>query len=410
MSDIIKKLQKALFTIIIFLGCYFLLTVFNVSAKDSGFLMPQGLIKGIRTVVSKEIVSAYFPGFSFAMGERAKILKGDICIMEKLATSQFPTVSYIKEIPNCEIDESSFEYYDIIVRKEGTDENSMEDIEAKVQEVVPETPEVSGEINNADKPPENKETVKIPMDKITDFDYLISHFYTVDKTTTINRNEINIEELLNKNMTLTTGNDKPQILIYHTHSQEGYVDSTPGDDNTSIMRVGEELTKILREQYGYNVIHHMGKYDVESRDYAYSNAAPDIQNILAENPSIEVVIDLHRDGVAETTRLVSNVNGKETAKVMFFNGLSKTTSTGTIDYLYNPYIMDNLAMSLQMKLMAETTYPGFTRPIFLKGYRYNMHFKPKCMLVEVGAQTNTLQEALNAMEPLAHILSKVLSS
>ena len=79
-----------------------------------------------------------------------------------------------------------------------------------------------------------------------------------------------------------------------------------------------------------------------------------------------------------------------------------------MDYLANPYIEDNLALSFQMQLAAAEYYPGLTRKIYLKGYRYNLHLKPKSMLVEVGAQTNTFQEALNAMEPLSDILGLVL--
>lgn len=141
----------------------------------------------------------------------------------------------------------------------------------------------------------------------------------------------------------------------------------------------------------------------------YNVAAPVIQKILQEHPSIEVVIDLHRDGVADTTRLAANINGVDMAQVMFFNGLSKTTATGDIDYLRNPYIEDNLAMSLKMQLAATELYPGFTRKIYLKSYRYNMHLCPKSLLIEVGAQTNTLQEAMNAMDPLAQVLDRVLS-
>ena len=113
--------------------------------------------------------------------------------------------------------------------------------------------------------------------------------------------------------------------------------------------------------------------------------------------------------MADTTRLAANINGVDMAQVMFFNGLSKTTATGDIDYLRNPYIEDNLAMSLKMQLAATELYPGFTRKIYLKSYRYNMHLCPKSLLIEVGAQTNTLQEAVNAMDPLAQVLDKVLS-
>ncbi len=252
-------------------------------------------------------------------------------------------------------------------------------------------------------------TVTYAREKLNDFDYLIQNFYQVDNTTTINGSQLNADALLGKDMRLSHDASTPQILIYHTHSQEGYADSIPQDASTTVVGVGDYLTKILTEQYGLNVIHHKGQYDVGDRDHAYSNAEPDLKKVLSENPSIEVVIDLHRDGVREGTRLVTEQNGVSMAQVMFFNGLSRTTKTGDIDYLYNPYIAENLALSFQVQLKAAEYYPGFTRRIYLKGYRYNMHFCPKTMLIEVGAQTNTVQEAMNAMAPLADVLYKVLT-
>ena len=251
--------------------------------------------------------------------------------------------------------------------------------------------------------------VTFAREKLNDFDYLIQHYYTVDKSTTINSSQLVVQNLLNKDCTIQkTTEDVPQILIYHTHGSEGYADSTPGDPNTSVIAVGNRLTQLLQDTYGYHVLHDTGIYDTD-RDHAYNVAAPVIQKILQEHPSIEVVIDLHRDGVADTTRLAANINGVDMAQVMFFNGLSKTTATGDIDYLRNPYIEDNLAMSLKMQLAATELYPGFTRKIYLKSYRYNMHLCPKSLLIEVGAQTNTLQEAMNAMDPLAQVLDRVLS-
>ena len=148
---------------------------------------------------------------------------------------------------------------------------------------------------------------------------------------------------------------------------------------------------------------------MDGRDDAYAKAGPAVEQILKENPGIEIVIDLHRDGVAEGTRLVTDVQGKQTASIMFFNGLSRTTKNGDISYLPNPYIQDNLAFSLQMQIAAQEYYPGFSRRIYLKGYRYNMHYCPKTLLVEAGAQTNTVQEIMNAMEPLADLIAKVVS-
>ena len=169
----------------------------------------------------------------------------------------------------------------------------------------------------------------------------------------------------------------------------------------------------MNQQYGIETYHHTGVYDLVNgkldRSKAYQLAEPDVQKILKDNPSIEVVIDLHRDGVAEGTHLVTEVDGRQTAQIMFFNGLSRTRANGNISYLPNPYLEDNLAFSLQMEIAAAKYYPGFARHIFLRAYRYNMHFKPKTLLVEAGAQTNTVEEMRNAMELLAELLHQVLS-
>ncbi|MBR6614576.1 MAG: stage II sporulation protein P, partial [Lachnospiraceae bacterium] len=100
-------------------------------------------------------------------------------------------------------------------------------------------------------------------------------------------------------------------------------------------------------------------------------------------------------------------NGKQTARIMFFNGTSQTPD-GPIEYLQNPNRESNMAFSFQLQMEAAERYPGFTRKIYLKGLRYNQHVRARTALIEVGAQTNTYAEALNAMEPLADILCRVL--
>ena len=137
-------------------------------------------------------------------------------------------------------------------------------------------------------------------------------------------------------------------------------------------------------------------------------ALPVVEEILAAYPSIKVVIDLHRDGVNENTHLVTTINGKPTAKIMFFNGLCRNAA-GTDGYMQNPYLEDNLAFSLKMQLKAAEKYPDFTRRIYLRSYRFNMHVAPRTLLVECGAQTNTVEEVQNAMAPLADILYCVLT-
>lgn len=288
-------------------------------------------------------------------------------------------------------------------------ENTQKEEETQVEEETESNSVVvSGVASSVESIANMQKQVTINRVKLQDFDYLRQNFYQVDNTTTVGSDLLDVTKLLEKDMTLQSEVEGPQVLIYHTHSQEGYKDSIPGDASTTIVGVGDYLEQLLEEKYGIEVLHHTGVYDLPKRDNAYSMALPNIEKVLQENPTIEVVIDLHRDGVAEDRHLVTEVNGKQTAKLMFFNGLSKTTAQGDLTYLPNPYITDNLALSFQLHLAAEEYYPGLMRKIYLKGYRYNLHLKPKSMLVEVGAQTNTLAEAKNAMEPLANILALVL--
>ncbi len=240
------------------------------------------------------------------------------------------------------------------------------------------------------------------------YEDLVKAFYAVDSTTKAGEELLDVEKLLARDMRIESSSDDPQILIYHTHAQEAFADSVPGDESTSIVGIGEYLASILEERYGYRVMHYTESFDKESRDYAYGNALPVIEQLLADHPDIEVVIDLHRDAMPEDRRLVMELQGRPTAQIMFFNGLSRTAK-GEIAYLENPYLADNLAFSFQMQAACNEYYPGLARRIYLKAYRYNMHLCPKTLLIELGAQNNTVEEMRNACEPLAHVLDLVLS-
>ena len=301
--------------------------------------------------------------------------------------------------------------------QESTGAGSEEEgaVEESTEESTEENPgEDTGTENAQDAPvTASVPAVDLPLEQFQDFNFVISNFYTIDKTTSINSEQLNAVTLLEKDLRMSAGAENPQILIYHSHSQEEFVDSIPGDASTMIVGVGEYLTTLLRDTYGYNVMHVTDTFDIMGgkldRNKAYNYAQETISRILEENPSIEVVIDLHRDGVTGAKRLVTEINGKPTAKIMFFNGLSRTNQNGELSHLPNPYIQDNLAFSLQLARYAKEYYPDWFRTIYLRGYRYNLHLRPKALLVECGAQTNTVEEEMNAMQPLADILNKVLT-
>lgn len=253
----------------------------------------------------------------------------------------------------------------------------------------------------------------ISPDLLADPQALLNRFFVVDPNTSVLPGEIDGSTLLGKDLTLPENAEGPQILIYHTHSQETFADSRPGERADTVIGLGDDLQELLEKQYGYEVLHITEAFDMKEgcldRSRAYNYAEPVIAAALEEHPSIQVVIDLHRDGVNGSKRLVTEINGKPTAQIMFFNGLSRTKESGELTSLPNPYQAENLAFSFQMEYEAKQYYPGFSRCIYLKGYRYNLHLRPRSVLLEVGAQTNTVEEVKNAMGPFSDILHKVLS-
>lgn len=250
----------------------------------------------------------------------------------------------------------------------------------------------------------------IILEKLNDYDYLMKKFYNIHPTTTASRDLMQASDFLAADLSIEKDISVPQILIYHTHSQETYADY-PENPEADVIHLGEYLAKLLREK-GYNVYHDESVYDYRNgkldRSAAYTYALDGITGLLQKYPSIEVVLDIHRDGVADGTRLVTEIDGTGTAKIMFFNGTSMSPD-GPIEYLPNPNLRENLAFSFQMQLLAAGKYPGLTRKIYLKGLRYNEHVRARSALIEVGAQTNTYAEAKAAMVPLSDLLDQVLT-
>lgn len=353
----------------------------------------------INRILMDQAKRAYLTGFAYI--EEGKEASWRDWVTET-AMEMIPLGMYMEGKEASHTDVEDQETYQMILAQQANDENAVDANGQLIQgdESVQEAVQTSGT------------PIDTSMEKLMNYEYLVGNFYTVDSNTMADPELLNAEKLMGKDMSIDQSVDGPKVLIYHTHSQEAFADSVDGDASTTIVGIGAYLADLLNHTYGIQTMHHEGVYDLVNgqldRSKAYELAEPDIQAILQENPSIEVVIDLHRDGVAEGTHLVTEINGKPTAQIMFFNGLSRTRANGNISYLPNPYIEDNLAFSLQLQIAAVNQYPGFTRHIYLRGYRYNMHFKPKTLLVEAGAQTNTVEEMRNAMEILAATLHHVL--
>nr|WP_307999674.1 stage II sporulation protein P [uncultured Merdimonas sp.] len=377
------------------LGIYACINLSGVQADQiSGKALGE-----ISQIILSEAAKTYLTGMTYQKGEKET---AGAWIAGK-AMDLIPIGTYAVGRLSVDTDVEDGETYEKILAQQENDENAVDE---------------NGNLIGEDKNPSASVETSAPaidtsMEKLSNYEYLLGNFYTVDSSTMADPELLNAQKLLGKDLKIDENAKGPKILIYHTHSQETFADSVPGDTSTSILGIGEYLSQLLNETYGIETMHHQGVYDLIDgkldRSMAYQLAEPEIAKILEENPSIEVVIDLHRDGVAEGTHLVTDINGKPTAQIMFFNGLSRSRANGEIGYLANPYIEDNLAFSLQMQIAATQKYPGFTRHIYLRAYRYNMHLAPKTLLIEAGAQTNTVEEMRNAMEVLADTLDSVLT-
>ena len=253
-----------------------------------------------------------------------------------------------------------------------------------------------------------KKSVTYDWESLTEYETLLNTFYTIDSTALAGSDLLNLEDLTGWDMTIDKTDAGPQILIYHTHSLETFADSEPGERSQTIVGVGDLLAQILTEEYGYSVLHLTDEFDTV-RDSAYAKSLPVLEQVLEQYPTIQVIIDLHRDASAPGRENVVEINGRPTARFMFFNGISRSKNTGNIDYLYNPNLAQNLAFSFQMQVAAGEYYPGLTRKIYIKQYRYNMHLRGRTLLIELGDETNTVEEAKNACYPIAHLLDLVLS-
>lgn len=401
-----KKRNRMLMLLIVgILMIYAFTDTGNIEMSGSGNIF----FGSVSQNVLKQSANWLLPGLTYIKEGREDTLTGKI---EKSVLSLMPISEYVRnhEEPETVVEDTLTRA--MILENQANDENTIDENGNLIPAGGAEGAENDGTTGENAVLSASAPVQEIDMNQLNNYEYLLGTFYTVDGTTMTSPEELNAGKFLEKNLALDMTTGGPKVLIYHTHSQEAFADSVEGDASTTIMGVGTYLTELLNAR-GIETIHHEGVYDLidgkMDRSRAYQLAEPDIRQILKDNPSIEVVIDLHRDGVAQTTHLVTEINGKQTAQIMFFNGLSRTRKNGEIAYLNNPYREDNLATSFQMQLMAARYYPGFTRHIYLKSYRYNLDLAPKAMLIEAGAQTNTVEEMRNAMEVLADVLDRVLT-
>ncbi len=201
----------------------------------------------------------------------------------------------------------------------------------------------------------------------------------------------------------------PKVLILHTHTcesykkTEDYIEDTPyrtQDADYNMLSIGDALVQTL-EQAGIGVIHDRTVHDYPSYNGSYAHARESIQTYLAQYPTVELVLDLHRDAressSGEQLGPTVTVDGQAAAQLMLVLGSDKGGQT-------HPSWQKNLSLGVKLQAAAERLYPGLFRPISLRAQRFNQDLSPGALLIEVGAAGNTREEALNAVQALGHII------
>ena len=206
------------------------------------------------------------------------------------------------------------------------------------------------------------------------------------------------------------GGPEPRILIYHTHTTEAYKEAEENDWRTSdesmnVVALGETLAKILREEYGCNVIHDKTNHEPPLLNTAYSRSEVTMKKYKAMYPSLTMFIDVHRDAGAG---LVAEIDGKRVARLMFVVGTGEgATGTG---FKEMPDFESNYSLALAVTNKLAEIDENLPRNVRVKVGRYNQHVSNQCLLLEVGDNKNSFEEAMNAVPYFAKALMEVVNS
>ena len=208
---------------------------------------------------------------------------------------------------------------------------------------------------------------------------------------------------------------EPQVLILHTHTTEGYMtyeadyynaaDRHRTDDHTRNVCAAGEALRLTLAAYGITAIHDTTIHDNPIYSGAYNRSAEVGKKYLEKYPSIQIVIDLHRDSIEDggaVVRPIATVEGKKAAQMMFVTGVVDTEA------LPHPHWQQNLTLTAHWQAALDAVSPDLMRPLNLTASRYNQHLFPGWVLVEIGAEGNTVEEAVYAAQILGRTLAELL--
>ena len=218
--------------------------------------------------------------------------------------------------------------------------------------------------------------------------------------------EPNVAAMLQEPLNWNLYGDEPTVLILHTHTTESYVNDAGYqevgafrcmDEQYNMVAIGETVKNLLEEQ-GIRVLHDKTVHDEPSYNEAYGKARVTAQKYLEQYPSIQLVLDLHRDAAedANGNQVVTTTQalGQESAKLMIVVG---TDAAGW----EHPRWRENMALAVKLHASLQRTAPGICRPIAFRASRFNQDLSTGSLLIEVGTAGNTRQQAQVAAQVLA---------
>lgn len=203
---------------------------------------------------------------------------------------------------------------------------------------------------------------------------------------------------------------EPTVLVLHSHTTESYTQVGEDyaessayrtlDEDYNMLSIGDRVIDVLA-QYGISAIHDRELHDYPEYTGAYNHSRESAQYYLQKYPSIQLILDLHRDAMEQNGKQLTTtatVNGEPSAQLMLVMG---TDASGLTHNAWE----QNLSLGLKLQLQLERQTPGITRPMALRAQRFNQDLLPGALLVEIGAAGNTHEEALLAAEQLAHAIA-----
>lgn len=335
---------------------------------------------------------------------------------EKIINNELILASYSNEEKNCD----NANVFKNILSEEFAilTEFEKELMEKENQEEVIEIVGVENvQINNEVIDKENKEVTDESILKNVSTKVLkennkkdtFTHVYKNVKIKNESKYELT-QEMLTPNYLML---NKKDLIIYHTHTCESYTPSEQNsyissgnfrttDLNFTVAKVGEVLSNNLKEK-GINVIHNNTLHDYPAYTGSYTRSLSTINNLLSQNPSCEMIIDLHRDALGSSSSYgpCVMIGEEKVAQLMFVIG---TDGGG----LTHPDWLNNLKVAIAIQEKAEELYPGLFKPMIVRNSRYNQHVSNAAFIIEVGATGNTLEECAGSMKYLANVLNEIM--